>query len=153
MQVHAEHTINILTGAKDDLNNNGRGENPGRGVGLYAFLDRIDAALATAATDPAASLDVQSNAELIRVCTQNARQWADEAQALERELLATTTVEAVAEQATASTVLTTQIIEGVDANENGQIEPFEGECGLAQIPEYGIQFGNIMVQEGSPNAQ
>lgn len=153
MQTHAEHTVNILTGLEEDLNGNGRGENPGRKIGVYFFLDKIETLLTTAATDAAASVDVQNNAELIRTCTQNVRDWADRMQALERELLAASDIVEVTTQAEESTLLGSMILRGIDANENGQIEPFEGECGLAQIPEYGIQFGNIPIYEGSLNGE
>ncbi len=153
MQTHAEHTVNILTGLEEDLNGNGRGENPGRKIGVYFFLDKIEALLTTAALDAAASLDVQNNAELIRTCTQNVRDWADQMQALEREILAASDIVEVAAQAEESTTLGGMILRGIDANENGQIEPFEGECGLAQIPEYGIQFGNIPIYEGTLNGE
>lgn len=152
MHTHAEHTVNILTGQQEDLDGNGRGENPGRKIGVYFFLDKIETLLIAAATDSAASLDVQNNAELIRTCTQNVRDWADRMQALERELLAASDIVTVAEQAEESTLVAGMILEGTDANENGQVEPFEGECGLAQIPEYGIQFGNIAIYEGALDA-
>lgn len=153
MQTHAEHTVNILTGLEEDLNNNGRGENPGRKIGVYFFLDKMEALVTTAAASSDAHLDVQNNAELIRICTQNVRDWTDRMLALERELLAASDIVSVAEQAEESTQLGSMILQGVDANENGQIEPFEGECGLAQIPEYGIQFGNIAIYEGALNAE
>ncbi|MCU0513371.1 MAG: serine/threonine protein kinase [Anaerolineae bacterium] len=153
LKQHAEHTINILRGTQDDLDGNRRGENPGRGPGVYGFLADIEALVQAAATSPEASLDVQSNAEFIQVCIRNVRGWADDVQALENELLAAQTLEEVAAQAQESTRHMETTINGLDANENGQIEPFEGECGLAQIPEYGVLFGNMIVREGGLNAR
>ena len=147
---HAEHTINILRGESVDYNGNERGENPGRDVGVYFFLDEINATLADATTLPDATVDLQVNAELIRVCTENVRQWADEVVMLESEMIAAETFEATRDEADRSTQVMSYILEGRDANDNGQIEPFEGECGLQQIPEYGVQVGNMPVVEGAP---
>jgi hypothetical protein len=41
------------------------------------------------------------------------------------------------------------IVNGVDLNQNGQVEPFEGECGLQQISDYGITVGNITIFAGA----
>ncbi len=143
MQTHAEHTINILNGTETDYNGNGRGENPGRKVGLYFFVERIETQLTAIANAPTASRELQVNIETVRVCTQNVRDWADQVQSLEQELLAADSIEAVADQAALSTQLMDAIINGLDANDNGTIEPFEGECGLAQISLYGLQIANM----------
>jgi hypothetical protein len=40
------------------------------------------------------------------------------------------------------------LIEGVDLNSNNQIEGFPGECGLRQIPAFGLLIGTLDVLEG-----
>ena len=67
----------------------------------------------------------------------------------ELELIAAEDIESVATQAAESEQLATAILQGIDANENGIVEPFEGECGLAQIPDFGIQVANLEIFEGS----
>ena len=42
----------------------------------------------------------------------------------------------------------TNLIEGVDMNQNNQIEGFPGECGLRQIPAFGLLVGSIDLVEG-----
>jgi serine/threonine protein kinase len=149
MGTHAEHTINILRGTQVDYNGNGRGENPGRGVGVYFFLDRIDEELTAAAEAPGATIALQSQIELIRVCVANARAWADRVIDLEEILLAAESVEAVEAERVESTDLAQRVISGFDLNENGEIEPFEGECGLEQIPTYGIAVANMDLRAGA----
>lgn len=151
MRTHAEHTINILRGTADDLDGDGVGTNPGRGIGVYFFLDAISAAVEEATNDPGATVSSQANGENIRVCIQNVRNWADEVIELENVLLQAESVAAAAEAATRSTTLAGQMLAGFDLNDNGQIEPFEGECGLEQISDYGILFGNIALVEGEAN--
>ncbi len=150
MYIHAEHTINILTGGEADLDGNGTGANPGRKVGVYKMVDLIEQLVKTAAESPDTNRDVQSNAEFLRVCLVNVRSRADAVQAHERTLLASKVIDdTVRNAATQSNQLMADLIEGADANQNGSIEPFEGECGLNQIAEYGILFGNIAMYQSA----
>lgn len=145
MHLHAEHTINILLGTQDDIDGNGRGENPGRGFGVGVFLERIDTYLIDITSMDDASRDLQIQAELILVCTQNAAGWVEEIIALEREMAVAETLEEMTEQRELSTQLAERLIDGFDLNGNDQIEPFEGECGLTQIGQYGILVGNLPI--------
>lgn|GEM_PF-1117488 len=147
MKQHAEHTLNILNGTLEDHDGNGTPQNPGREVGVFFFLDKIDELMLSIVQDDASSLFVQQNAEFILVCTTNVRGWANRVNELELELIAAESVEAVLEQATESEIIANQMTAGFDLNENGRIEAFEGECGLDQIPGFGIQVGNIDIVE------
>jgi hypothetical protein len=150
LQTHAEHTINILRGEETDYNGNGRGENPSRlKLGVLHFLDLIDKQLNQAVNAPGATRSVQGNAELIRVCLDNGREWIDQVIEREQALIAAESVESVAAQNAEATQLATDLLEGVDLNQSGQIDPFEGECGLKQIATYGVLVGGIDILEGS----
>lgn len=152
MRSHAEHTLNILRGEEEDYDGDGRGANPGRGVGVYFFLDTIESLLDEAVNASDSTINVEVNAELIRVCTLNTRIRAEQVEDLENEMLEADSIESVEAQAAESTELTEALQSGVDLNENGNVEPFEGECGLNQIPEFGIQFGNIELVKGGLDA-
>lgn len=152
MHTHAEHTVNILRGETVDYTGNGRGENPGRGVGVFFFLDRIDDLLNIATTAPGASRLLQSDAEFIRVCLENTRQRAERVIELELELLAAQDVAAVSQQAEESTAVANVLQSGVDLNENNIIEAFEGECGLDQISTFGILVASMEIVAGLPAA-
>jgi hypothetical protein len=145
---HGEHTLNILRGESEDYNGNDRGENPGRGVGVYAFLTLIETQLDTAINMPGTSLTLQSNAELLRVCLDNTRMRADQVAALELEQIAADDIETIRTQLAESEGLAQELRAGHDLNENGQIDPFEGECGLDQMESYGILIGNMEIFAG-----
>lgn len=147
MKTHAEHTLNILNGTEEDYDGNDSPQNPGRGVGIFFFLDKIDEMLLNVVQNDNATIYIQQNAEFIFVCTTNVREWANRMNGLELELIAAESIESVEQQAIESEQLASAIIAGVDVNENGQIEAFEGECGLDQIPAFGIQVGNIDILE------
>ena len=67
----------------------------------------------------------------------------------EIEMIAGETLEEVLPQTTASTALAEQLLTGNDLNVNGVIEAFEGECGLNQIPDFGLQFARMDILEGN----
>jgi tRNA A-37 threonylcarbamoyl transferase component Bud32 len=133
MYIHAEHTINIMRGTRDDHNGNGRGENPGRKIGVPFFLDHMDALFNAAINAPDTPPDAANAMLWLPICTQNMRTWMNRVISLEFELLAATDIEVVTPQKTESTVLATWMLEGRDLNENGQVEMVEGECGLQQV--------------------
>ncbi len=150
MHTHAEHTINIFLGTQDDYDGNGSGDNPGRGFGIPRFLDAIEEQLALVLNGESgrATQSVEINAEFIRVCTFNVRAWIQQVVDLEHALLASEDVAAVAEQAAQAREIAGFIIRGLDLNENGQVEAFEGECGLQQISTYSVLLGSIDLVEG-----
>jgi serine/threonine protein kinase len=146
LQTHAEHSVNIYLGTRDDLNGNGRGENPGRGIGLAVFLERIEAQLDAASSAAAGNTEVELQLEYMRVCVANVRGWMDETVALERSLIGATDFDATAADREQSTIVANQVMEGFDLNGNGVVELFEGECGLEQIGESAILIGNLTLR-------
>ncbi len=149
MHTHAEHTINILHGTHQDYNGDGQGQNPGHGFGVPYFLDRIEQKLDAAANAPGADRVMQNQIELIRVCIVNSRSWVDQISTLEAELLPAADMESVHQQLVDSTALADALVNGTDLNQNGQVEPFEGECGLQQINTFGISVGNLTLLAGA----
>jgi serine/threonine-protein kinase len=154
LYLHAEHTINSLRGEQVDHDGDGRGENPGRGTGVYRFLDLIGEQLTIAGNASGVSLAVQRDIDRVRVCLENARTLADQVIELETLLLQASDIPSIEEQKTASTVLADRMINGYDQDGDGQVEALEGECGLRQIETYGILMSSIELQEGAlPSAE
>ncbi|NOG50612.1 MAG: hypothetical protein HND48_15185 [Chloroflexi bacterium] len=44
------------------------------------------------------------------------------------------------------------MIPGVDQNQNGVVEPFEGECGLEQIGTYGLIIASLDLYKADSDA-
>ena len=148
--IHAEHTVNILLGTNDDLNGDGRPENPGLGFGIPRFLDLIDNDLTEAAHSAAPWPTLQTNVELIRVCVSNVRTWLDRVVDLEHQVLATQDFDSSTAASETIAQVMESLLNGVDLNGNGQIEPFEGECGLQQVADYGVLVGSMVIFQGPP---
>jgi serine/threonine protein kinase len=147
MHLHSEHTINILLGTEDDLNGDQRGENPGFKKGVVRYLDQMEGLLNATASAEGSTLRFQGDLELVRVCLTNARQWVDRVIVLEREMLAADDLAAVSAQIIESTQLADAMLNGVDANTNGNVDPVEGECGLTQVETYGLVIVSMTLIE------
>jgi hypothetical protein len=148
LHLHAEHTINIYLGTRDDYNGNGRGENPGRKIGVSFFLDRIEAVLSEASSAPDTPTTAQDEIAAILICNQNIRNWMNQIIAFEHDLLLANDIMAVVPQKTESTQLATAILDGTDFNHNGEVEPIEGECGLQQITTYAQRMALMPLVRG-----
>ncbi|MDQ7026339.1 MAG: serine/threonine-protein kinase [Anaerolineae bacterium] len=148
LQTHSEHTINIINGAEDDYDGNGRGSNPGRGIGVFFFLDTMQAVLDDAIMQDNSTIDLQVNAENIKVCIDNVRLWANEIVQLETQNFSVETIEAVADDQARATLLAEQLTAGFDANSDGRIDAFEGECGLNQILGFALESARMNIIEG-----
>ena len=155
-QTHAEHTINILRGENEDHDGSGRPSNPGAGIGVYFFLDEIEAGLDLAMESPFSTRNFVINAESLRICLLNTRERADRIIELEFELI-TAEEDPDAEDGglsnleptlLESTVIAEALIPGTDLNQNDIVEDFEGECGLDQIETFGLLAAQLDLVEG-----
>ena len=156
VQTHAEHTINILRGEEEDHDGNGRPSNPGAGVGIYFFLDEIEAGLDLAIQSPFSTRNFAINAESLRICLFNTRERADRIIELELELTAAEEdpnaedggLSNLEPTLLESTVIAEALIPGIDLNQNEIVEDFEGECGLDQIETFGLLAAQLDLTEG-----
>ena len=142
LRTQAEHIINILLGTTNDYNGNGSGENPGRGIGVPYFLDRISALLDDIDQATASAADTS----LIRVCVENTRSRVNRIVELQERLI--TSPRSAAPLHAELDQLFAALIPGIDQNENGRIEAFRGECGLEQIASFGILVSNMPLEAG-----
>ncbi len=149
MHIHNEHTINIFMGTEVDYDGDGRGNNPGFKKGVPLYLDDIEMVLNSAATATGGSDALHGNLESVRICVANARKWVGQIVDLEKQMLKFDSVEAAVKAADQSTTLAAALMNGVDANGSGQVDPYEDECGLSQIESYGLLAGSITLQQGS----
>lgn len=149
-RVHNEHTLNILLGGKQDFNGSdpsGVGENPGTQIGLLPMLDQMETVITSVTNSPDTPSRVRTEAELVRVCINNVRAWAGEVINFEQSMLLAESKEASDPDAEQSTIFADRLLAGFDSNENGTVEPFEGECGLNQIETFGLVMASFDLQE------
>lgn len=137
---NAESIINLLVGAQSpdhkDWNGNGQTTDPGDGYGLFlngnnlGYIQAVYSYADYAVNSPAASRNMILNGENVKVCSENLARWAPELRNQLSTILNTTQLSEVSQEIQRSAELTDQLLNGVDKNENGDIEPIAEECGV-----------------------
>lgn len=148
MHIHNEHTINIMNGTLVDYDNSGDAQNPGFQKGVTPYLDKILEQFRAAASAPGSTRRLQGNVELARICLDNTRKWLDQVIAFEQTMLQAQDTASMTQQGKDSAIIATKMVKGADANGNGQIDPFEDECGLTQVETFGLLMSTMTLTEG-----
>lgn len=155
---HAEHMINLIEGQQGanfgDLNNDRKVQNPGDGYGLlengaqkgYVAGAQQHAVLGARATD--ATDDIQRQAEFVRIAADNVLGWVQELDHKQLALIQAKDLAAADPLVRESLKLADQIVHGVDANANEQIEPAPGEGGAFTAYQYAQLMAGIPLQPG-----
>ncbi|HEY4688877.1 MAG TPA: DUF420 domain-containing protein [Anaerolineae bacterium] len=170
---HAEHLINILEGLHGrhfgDVDGDGRVLNPGDGYGLLStasgpgYVESVVQHAQTALEAPDATEQVKLHAQHVLIGAKNAGPWADQ---LDEKALELASVQDIATaQALLAEMrdLADKLLNGVDANGNGTIEPIEGEgtvylayvhAQFAASPAYDVPFQEggapVVVAQATP---
>ena len=145
---HNEHTINIMNGTVVDYDGVNGGQNPGFQKGVLLYLDKIQEQLVNAASAPGSTNDLQANVELARICLDNTRKWLGQVIDFEQTMLQAQDTASMTQQGKDSAIIATNMVKGVDANGNGQVEPYEDECGLTQVETFGLLMSTLRLTEG-----
>ena len=143
-RTHTEHSRNILFGKDDprygDFDGNGSAENPGDGFGLLRYAANADVKLLEAAesaevTPEMADQLFAATLALANFAPANSTDtWSDQLIEQTQQILAVANASAAIARATAMRDLANRMVDGVDANQNGIVEPIAGEGRLDGFP-------------------
>ena len=150
---YAESILNILVGDQvqenKDWNGDGQVTDPGDGYGFLLNGDHLGYIQAVyshadyAVNAPGASRNIIVNGENVKVCTQNLARWTPELREQLLTILNATTLADMDLAVKRSATLVDQIVNGVDLNENGSIEPVSAECGVLVAYEYTYRMADM----------
>jgi hypothetical protein len=142
MKLHAGHVLNALDPGVEP-----KGPASGYGVkkAAAAALQHLD----FAASAEGASVNVKTHATHVSASLGDAIQWTDQAIAAAEKIRAATSAADAASLVKDLILLTTHIVDGVDANNDGQIGWQTGEGGLTQARAH---MAIMMKGEGLENA-
>ncbi len=139
-RVHAEQVRNILFGSDDprygDFDGNGAAENPGDGFGLLRYAAKGDLKLLEAAESAGVTAEMtdQLFAASLAIANfapaNNTNTWSDQLLDQAQQILAAANATAATGPATAMRDLANRIVDGVDADKDGTVEPIAGEGGV-----------------------
>ena len=134
---HAEHLINAIQGLHGanfgDVDGDGRALNPGDTYGLlstslgFGYIEAVAVHAQTAVEAPDATEEVKVHAEHTRIAAMNALTWAEQLNAKALELVQVQDIDAARALFEEMQPLADALLEGVDADGDGQVEPIPGE--------------------------
>ena len=148
---HAEHLINAIEGVHGpnfgDMDGDGRVLNPGDGYGLQStsfgpgYIESVAQHAQTAIDAPDATEQIKLHAGHTLISAQNAGKWVDQLDAKALELARVQDVDTARQLLDEMRAMADALLNGVDANGNGEIEPIEGEGTIATAYQH-AQFAS-----------
>jgi plastocyanin len=150
---HAEHIVNLIEGQKGkdygDLNKDGKVQNPGDGFGLLENGDQLgylkgvaDHARLAAQSDDA-NETIKVHAGHVQIAAENVIGFASAARDLALELQAAPNAAGAEAKMQQVLAQADRALNGVDLNNNEQVEPIKGEAG-SKVGYQHSQFMAIM---------
>ena len=152
IQENAEAIMNLLVGSQSqqhkDWNGDGLITDPGDSYGLLINADNLGYVQAIyshadyVANSPGASPNMIVNGENVKICAQNLAQWASQ---LRDHILTILTSDSsdLRQPIRDSAALANQMLNGVDQDNDGQIEAIANECGVQTSYEYSYRMADM----------
>jgi hypothetical protein len=149
----AEALMNILVGDQSldhkDWNADGQITDPGEGYGFLlngnslGYIQAVYSYADYAVNAPGASQNMILHGNNVKACSENLARWAPELRQHLANILAATNLSAVTQEIEASSALADEMLNGVDKDENGEIEPILEECGVLLTQDEAYQMANM----------
>jgi len=129
MKTHAGHVLNAIDPTIEP-------KGPGLGYGVKKAAQGIMTHIDLAAKSPGASGNVIAHAEHIKTSAENTVARCDQIIAIAKQVQAATSAPAAAALVNQLVSLTSQLMAGVDANNDGKVTWEKGEGGLQQVQQH-----------------
>jgi serine/threonine protein kinase len=156
VRLNAEAIQNIISGNQSpdrkDWNADGQVDDPSDGYGmllngrnlgyLQAAYTEADAAVHAAG----ASQEMVTSGEGVKNSVQDLAQWTDELKVLVTAILASSTPANLNQKVTEAAALTARMLNGIDADEDGQVEPLVGEAGALVAYQQAYRMADMPLQ-------
>jgi serine/threonine protein kinase len=151
---NAESIMNLLVGNENrqvhkDWDGNGRVTDPGDGYGFLLNGDNLGYIQAVyshadyAINSSGATRNMIVNGENVKVCTQNLARWVPELREHMFTILSASTLTETDSIVRRSADLADQMLNGIDLDENGEIDPVADECGILSAYDYAYHMADM----------
>ena len=156
-----EELVNMIVGSQSeqylDYDKDGKVDDAADGYGSLAngeqagYLQNTSLQAQAAADAPDSTSNIREQNGYLQICIQNMREWNNQILPLALELTQTSfTSPEMQSKIDALSKLGNDLLNGVDINNNGTVEPIEGECGAKSAYNYGIYMADFPIFTG-PN--
>ncbi len=153
MRRNAEVVLNLLAGSQSDThrdwNGDGQINDPGDGFGLLLNGDRLGyiqtvyAQTDYTVSSAGATEYMIQHGEEVKTCTQNLARWTPQLRNLVQTILTSTTETDLSQPILDSVQLADHLLNGIDFDKDGTIEPIPGECGIISAYEYASSMADM----------
>jgi len=152
---NAESIINLLVGSQSqdhkDWNKDGTQTDASNGYGLslnsnnLGYIQAVYAEADYAANTPGATQKMIVHGEDVKVCVQNLAQWIPQLQSQVLTILTSAPGTDLEKPVRNAVALAEQILNGIDFDDNGKVDPLAGECGVKTIYEYAYYMADMPI--------
>jgi hypothetical protein len=156
VRLNAEAIQNIIVGdqspERKDWNADGQVDDPSDGYGLVlngrnqGYLRAAFVEADIAVNTPGVSQQMITSGEGVKLSVQNLAQWTEQLKELLAAILASPSPSDLTQKVTEAAALTTKMLSGIDADEDGQIEPVAGEGGAEVAYEQAYRMVDMPLQ-------
>jgi hypothetical protein len=159
LRKRTEEVINQIVGDLNseyrDYDQDGQVDDPGDGYGSLpngeerlGYLQEAALNVKLAADAPDSTPNIRTYSENVQVCIQNMEGWTNEILRLARQLNGTAMGSAMQPIVTELSDLGNKLVTGVDANQNGLIDPVAEECGADTAYEHAYFMADMQIYTG-----
>jgi hypothetical protein len=156
VKLNAEAMLNTISGDQSpdrkDWNADGQVDDPSDGYGLLlngrnlGYLQAVYAEADAAVKSPGASQEMVTSGEGLKNSVQNLAQWTEQLKELLTAILADPAPADFDQKVAEAAALTTKLLAGIDANEDGQVEAVVGEAGAQVAYEQAYRMADMPLQ-------
>ena len=161
LRKRTEELINIIVGSQSDqyldYDNDGTVDDPADGYGSLpngdqrGYLQETAAQAQAAADAPDSTSNIREQNGYLQICIQNMRGWTNQILPLALKVNETSfTSPDMKSTIDELSKLGSELLDGIDVNQNGRIDPIEGECGATDAYNYGVYMADFPIFTG-PN--
>lgn len=154
-----EELINMIVGSESnqyaDYDNDGTIENLADGYGSLpngeqaGYLQETGRQAQAAADAPDSTPHIRQQNGYLQICIQNMESWTNEILPLALSLSESSFGPEMEPIITDLSGLGDALLNGTDSNENGEVEPVEGECGALLAYRYGTNMADFQIYPGA----
>jgi serine/threonine protein kinase len=156
VRLNAEAILNLVVGDQSpdrkDWNADGQVDDPSDGYGLLlngrnlGYLPAAYTEADSAVKAAGASQQMVTSGEGVKNSVQDLAQWTEQLKTLLTAILTTTARGELNQDVTEAAALTAKMLTGIDADEDGQVEPLPGEAGAQVAYEQAYRMADMPLQ-------
>jgi hypothetical protein len=160
LRKRTEELINMIVGSQSnqylDYDKDGAVDDAADGYGSLpngdqaGYLQETSLQAQAAADAPDSTSNIRQQNSYLQICIKNMRDWTNQILPLALKLNGTSFGTEMQPTIDELSKLGTELLDGIDVNNNGRIDPIEGECGATDAYNYGVYMADFPIYTG-PN--